>query len=266
MFSEEGRVTMKRNLMKEKLQKGGIAAGVIIQDPAVQVVEVLGLLGFDWLFIDCEHSPMSLEDVGKLVMAADLRGITPLVRVPQNLPEIILRYLDVGAMGIIVPGVDTVEDAQKAVRAAKYPPEGVRGLAGVRGADFGLSGPLGDYVKIANQETLVVADVESREGVENIEGILGTEGVDGVVIGSNDLSQSLGVPGQTNNPVVIEAIDKILAAGKKKGKPIGGVVRGGETPKQYIEKGYRMPQTSVYGLIIGAGKQFLADARSVASK
>jgi 4-hydroxy-2-oxoheptanedioate aldolase len=252
---------MKKNVLKEKLQKGGIAAGVIIQDPAVQVVEVLGLLGFDWLFIDCEHSPLSLEEVGKLVMAAELRGITPLVRVPQNLPEIILHYLDVGAMGIIIPGVETIEDAQKAVRGAKYPPEGVRGLAGVRGADFGLSGPLGDYVKIANRETMVIADVESREGVENIEGILGTEGIDGAAIGSNDLSQSFGLPGQTNHPVVVEAIDKILAAGKKKGKPIGGVVRGGETPKQYIEKGYQMLLTSVYGLLIGAGKQFLGNAR-----
>jgi len=252
---------MKKNLMKEKLQKGGIATGVIIQDPAVQVVEVLGLLGFDWLFIDCEHSLMSLEDVGRLVIAAEVRGITPLVRVPQNLPEVILRYLDAGAMGIVIPGVETVEDARRAVIGAKYSPEGVRGLAGVRGADFGLSGPLGDYVKIANREILVLADVESREGVENIEGILGIEGIDGIAIGSNDLSQSLGVPGQTNHPLVVEAIDRILAAGKKKGKPICGAVRGGETPRQYIEKGYQMLVTSVYGLIIMAGKQFLGNAR-----
>ena len=249
---------MKKNLMKEKLQKGGVAAGVIIQEPAVQVVEVLGLLGFDWLFIDCEHSLMSLEDVGHLVLASELRGITPLVRVPQNLPEVILRYLDAGAMGIVIPGVETVEDARRAVLGAKYPPEGVRGLAGVRGADFGLSGPLGDYVKAANREILVLADVESREGVENIEGILGVEGIDGIAIGSNDLSQSLDVPGQTNHPLVVEAIDKILAAGKRAGKPICGAVRGGETPRQYIEKGYQIFVTSVYGLLIAAGKQFLA--------
>jgi len=252
---------MKKNLMKEKLQKGGRAVGAIIQDPAPQIVEVLGLLGFDWLFIDCEHSPMSLEEVGKLVMAAELRGITPLVRVPQNLPEIILRYLDVGAMGILIPGLETVEDAKIAVSGSKYPPEGVRGLAGVRGADFGLGGPLGEYVKIANRETMVLGVVESQKGVENIEGILDTEGIDGVSIGTNDLSQSLGVPGQTNHPLVVEAVDKILAAGKKKGKPVGGLVRGGETPKQYLEKGYQMLLTSVYSLIIGTGKQFLANAR-----
>lgn len=258
---EKGRV-MKKNLMKEKMQQGGVAVGIIIQDPAVQIVELLGLIGFDWVFIDCEHSSMSIADVGHLVMAAELNGITPLVRVPQNLPEIILRYLDVGAMGIIIPGVETVEDAKKAVRGARYAPEGARGLAGVRGADYGLKGPLGEYVKIANREILVLADVESREGVENIEGILRTEGLDGVVIGSNDLSQSLGVTGQTNHPLTIEAMDKILAAGKKIGKPIGAVVRAGETPKQYIDKGYQMPQATVYGLIVGAGRQFLTNSRS----
>jgi 4-hydroxy-2-oxoheptanedioate aldolase len=252
---------VKKNLMKEKLRKGEIAVGVIVQEPSVQVVEILGLMGFDWLFIDCEHSSMSVEDVGRLVVAAELRGITPLVRVPQNLPEITLRYLDVGAMGIIIPGAETIEDAQKAVSGAKYPPEGERGLAGVRGADFGLGGPLGDYVKMANRETMVLAVVESRKGVEDIEDILETEGIDGVSIGNNDLSQSLGVPGQTNHPLVVEAIDRILAAGKKRGKPVGGLIRGGETPQQYIEKGYRMLLTSVYGLIIGAGKQFLANAR-----
>jgi 4-hydroxy-2-oxoheptanedioate aldolase len=252
---------MKKNLLKEKLQKGAVAAGVIIQDPAAQVVEILGLLGFDWLFIDCEHGPMHVEDVGRLVMAAELRGMTPLVRVPQNLPEIILRYLDVGAMGILIPGVETAEEAKKAVSAAKYPPEGVRGLAGGRGADFGLSGPLGDYVRIANQETMVLPVIESWKGVEHIVEILETEGIDGVSIGSNDLSQSLGIPGQTNHPRVLEAIDKVLAAAKKKGKPVGGLVRGGETPKQYIEKGYQMVLTSVYSLIVGAGKQFLSNTR-----
>ena len=252
---------MKKNLLREKLQKGGVAAGVIMQDPAVQIVEVLGLLGFDWLFIDCEHGSINMENVGHLVMAAELRGITPLVRVPQNLPEVILHYLDVGAMGILIPGVETAEEAQRAVNAAKYPPQGARGLAGVRGADFGLSGPLGDYVKVANRETMVLAVVETRKGVDNIEGILETEGIDGVSIGNNDLSQSLGVPGQTNHPLVLEAIDKILAVAKKKGKPIGGLIRGGETPQQYIEKGYRMLLTSVYSLLIGAGRQFLSNAR-----
>jgi 2-keto-3-deoxy-L-rhamnonate aldolase RhmA len=109
---------------------------------------------------------------------------------------------------------------------------------------------------------VVLAVVESREGVENIDAILGTDGIDGVVIGSTDLSQSLGCPGQTTHPVVVEAANRILAAGKKVGKPIGGVVRSGETPRQYIENGYQLLLTSVYGLLIGAGKQFMGSAQA----
>jgi len=165
-------------------------------------------------------------------------------------------------MGVIIPGVETVEDCQTAIRGAKYAPEGDRGLAPVRSADYGLLGPMGEYVKAANREVMILPDVESRKGVENIEAILRTPGIDGVVIGSNDLSQSLGFPGQTTHPVVIEAINKILAAGKKTGKPIGGVVRGGETPRQYIDSGYQMLLTSVYGLMIASGKQFLANAKN----
>lgn len=253
---------MQKNLLKEKLSKGDAALGVIIQEPAFQITEILGLLGFDFLFIDCEHSPMSVESVAHLIRAAELRGITPLVRVPQNIPEIILRYLDVGVMGIIVPDMNSAEAAMKAVKAVKYPPVGERGLSGVRAADFGLKGPLGEYVKVANSETMVLGVLESREGVENIEGILGTEGFDGLYIGTNDLSKSLGVAGQTSHPLVLEAVNKILAAGKKRGKAIGGVVRAGETPKDYIANGFRMVVTSVNGLVISAGRQFLQSART----
>lgn len=169
--------------------------------------------------------------------------------------------MDVGAAGIIVPDMASVEEAQKAVKAVKYFPQGERGLAGIRSADFGLRGSLKEYVKAANLETMVMGIAESRQGVENIEQILGTEGIDGMHIGATDLSASLGVPGETNHPLVLEAVDKILAAGKKIGKPIGGLVRGGETPKQYKEKGFRMIMTSMRGLVLVAGKQFLENAR-----
>lgn len=252
---------MKRNLLKAKLNEGKVAIGAIIQDPAPQIVEILGLLGFDWLFIDCEHSALTLQEVSRLIMAAELRNITPLVRVPQNLPEVILQYLDIGAMGILIPGLETAEDAEKAVQGAKYPPQGLRGLAGARCADFGLVMSLGEYVRGANEEIMVLGVMESVTGVENVERILETKGIDGVSIGTNDLSQSLGVPGQTNHPLVVGAVNRVLAAGRKCGKPVGGLVRGGETPKQYIDQGYRMVLTSVYGLLVGAGRQFLNSAR-----
>jgi 4-hydroxy-2-oxoheptanedioate aldolase len=222
------------------------------------ITEILGLLGFDYLNIDCQHSPMSEETVAQMIMAAELRGITPMVRVSQFKPEIILRYLDAGAMGIIVGDMDTPEMAQRAVKAVKYPPVGERGLSLVRAADYGLTEPLNTYVETANTETMVLGIIESQEGVENIEAILATEGLDGVSIGTTDLSKALGVPGQRKHPLVLEAVDKVLAAGRKTGKPIGSIVRQGELPKQYIEKGFRMVYASLVTLISDSARIFLA--------
>jgi 4-hydroxy-2-oxoheptanedioate aldolase len=249
---------MRKNTMKEKLKAGSVVAGVVVNENSPATVERLALAGFDWIFIDCEHSPLSEESVSLLIMAAELRGTTPLVRVPMNVPELILRYMDAGAMGIIIPGLDSPESAQTAVKAVKYQPLGERGLSSVRAADFGMTGPLGEYVKRANDETMVLGVIENANGVENIRSILETEGFDGVIIGTNDLSNSLGVAGQTTHPRVVEAVGRILEAGKATGKPIGGVLRPGETPKQYVEKGFRMLLTSAAGLLGGAAKQFMA--------
>ncbi len=250
-----------KNIMKEKLNQGRVAVGVLVQEPAVQIVEIIGLLGFDWVLIDCEHSPMTLESAQRLVMAAQLRGVTPLVRVPQNLPEIILRYMDAGAMGVMVPNLDSADEARRAVQAVKYPPLGERGLAGVRAADYGVTAPLGEYVKVANAETIVMGLIENKQGVQNIDEILAVEGLDGINIGPNDLSKSLGVPGQANHPLVQEAVAKVLAAAKRAGKPVGAGVRGGENPKKYIDEGYATVSIVLNALVTTALKDFLNQAR-----
>jgi 4-hydroxy-2-oxoheptanedioate aldolase len=252
---------MEKNLLKEKLNKGNVVFGVGIRERAIEITEILGLLGFDYVNIDCLHSPMSVETVSLLIRAAELRGITPVVRVPQNLPEIILRYLDVGAMGIIIGEMDNAEIAREAVKAVKYPPEGERGLSTVRAGDFGFRESLGEYSERANREIMVIGMVESRDAVENIDDILGTKGLDSVIVGTTDLSKSLGVPGQRNHPLVLEAVDKVLAAGKKLGRFIGHPVRVGEVPQQYIEKGFRLLSLNLHALVINAGKQFLENAR-----
>lgn len=251
---------MRSNSLKVKLQSGLVASGIVMTESSPAIIEILALVGFDFVFIDCEHSALSVETVQNLVTAAELRGTTPLVRPPMNVAEVILRYMDTGAGGMIIPGMDCKKAAQAAVRAVKYPPLGERGLGGSRAADYGLSGPLGDYVEKANQETMVFGMVESGKAVKNIEEILETEGLDGIFIGSNDLSNSLGVAGQTAHPTVVAAVDKVLEAGKAAGKPIGGIVRGGETPQEYISKGYKMPTTSVCGLLAGAARHFIKNA------
>ena len=252
---------MKKNLLKEKIKNGGVGAGCLMREPALNTIEILGLLGFDYINIDCQHSPMSVETVAQMVRAAEIRGLTPLSRVDQNVPEIILRYMDVGLMGIIVADLDNPEIAKKAVNAVKYPPEGQRGLSAVRAADYGLTEPLSQYVKTANAETMVLGVVESREGVENIEGILATEGLDGVIIGTTDLSKSYGVPGERNHPLILEAVEKILATVEKTGKILAGSVRKGESPQKYIDKGYRMVSIGLESLISGAAKQYIENMR-----
>lgn len=229
----------------------------MIQEPSVQITEILGILGFDYILFDCEHSAMGFETIANLVMAAEFRGITPLVRLPKNEPDLILHFLDTGALGIVVPDLNSVEEAQKAVRGAKYPPQGERGLAPVRVADYGLKYPLGDYPLIGNEQTMVIGIVESREGIKNIDGILSVEGIDAMFIGTIDLSLSLGVPGKTNHPLVLEAVETVISAGKKFNKPIGCSVRANENPAQYVEKGFRIIGTIVNTIFSTACSHFL---------
>ena len=249
---------MVKSGIKAEISQGRAVAGVVMAESSVETLEVLALSGFDFIFIDCEHGPMSVESVSRLVMAAELRGVTTLVRTPCNVESTILRYLDTGAGGIIIPGLNSAQAAEEAVQAVKYVPEGNRGLAGVRAADYGVGTPLAEYVKLANRETMVLGVVESKKGVENIREILEVKGLDGVFMGTNDLANSLGLTGQTSHPEVLRAVDVILEAGKATGKAIGGVVRAGETPQQYIDKGCKMVLTASHALLAGAAKGFLS--------
>jgi 4-hydroxy-2-oxoheptanedioate aldolase len=253
---------MKKNLLKEKLANGEVAFGVFISEPALMIIEIIGLLDFDYLYIDCEHSPMSFESVAHLIRTAELHGLTPLVRVPENCPKLILRYLDVGAMGVIIPDIDSGKMAQEAVRAVKFPPEGERGLAtSARVASFSLGQPLREYIKTANLETMVLGVVESAKGVEHIEEILATEGLDGVTVGPVDLSASLGVAGQVTHPLVSNSVNKVLAAVEKTGKIVGMIPHAGESPKEYVKRNIHMIGIPLNTLVIRAGRQFLRDAQ-----
>ena len=159
---------MRKNLVKEKLKAGETVLGVFCNVNSPPIVEVLGLLGFDFVIIDSEHGPMDLESCEHMVRAAENTGITPIIRVALNLQQLILRNLDMGALGVQMPLINNKADAQAVVDSVKYPPIGKRGLAPVRVADYGLTEPLGEYVKKANEETLVVIHAETMEAVRNL--------------------------------------------------------------------------------------------------
>ncbi len=251
---------MKPNKMKYKLSKGETALGVTLQEASLQSVEILGLLGFDYINIDCLHSSLNAESVVPMVLAAELRGITTLVRVPENRAEVILPYLDAGVQGIIVSEMDDAQTARRLVDAVKFEPDGKRSLASVHASDFGLTESLSKYSISSNRETMAIGIVESLIGIENIEEILNTQGLDAVIIGTTDLSKALGVTGQPDHPLMQDAIKKILSVGKKTSKTIGITLKNGEDPKLMINKGFGIIGVHLKSLLVSSAKKHLSDA------
>jgi 2-keto-3-deoxy-L-rhamnonate aldolase RhmA len=187
--------------------------------PYPALAEILANAGFDWLGIDCEHSDIDVEGFTALARGMHGRDAAPFARVRENDTLAIRQVLDAGAQGIIVPLVNTAEEAKKAVAAAKYPPQGVRGFCFSRMNDYGTK--FDDYVRTANDNIAVVVMIESKQAVENIDDILTVDGVDGVFIGPYDMSGSYGLVGQTDNPVIQDACCKVVEACEKHGKSAG---------------------------------------------
>ncbi len=224
-----------KNLLKEKLQKGQVPIGTFVALGHPDVTERLSRLGFDFLILDGEHSPIGLETMQQMLQAMNGSNCTPLIRPEWNDMVIIKRILDIGAHGVLVPWVNTKEEAEYAVRACKYPPEGLRGCSPRRA---GLSDP--DYLKTANDQILVIVQIETRKAVSNIDDILSVKGIDACYIGPLDLSLSFGFYGpQWDDPQYIDAFDKVAAAAKKCGKP-AGMFAVQENIQWAIEKGFTL--------------------------
>jgi 4-hydroxy-2-oxoheptanedioate aldolase len=251
-------MSIRPNATKRRLLAGGLAVGTIVpgNDPAL--VEISALAGFDHVIIDGEHGSVSVRDVEDLVRAAEAVGITPLARVPSNTPVDILRFLDAGVMGVMVPQVRTADDARRAVAAARYHPEGQRGLAGSRAARYGLAGSLADYVAAANREVMVMALLEDRAAVENIDAILAVPGIDVFFIGPADLAQSYGYPGRADQPEVQAAIDTIIRRAVGAGKVVGTNAPTGAAATALYERGVRYLCTGLWGLLAGALRDYRA--------
>lgn len=229
---------MFTNSLKKKLKEGETAFGVFNLVNTPEVIEIMGLAGFDFVVIDGEHGPAGPLDSQDLIRAAELREMTPVVRATCNSRTTILRYLDVGAHGIQIPQVNSAEEAEEAVQSSKYFPEGNRGIALPRSADYGAVPPL-DYFGKANSETLVVAQCESTRGLDNVEYIAKVPGVDVVFLGPFDMSQSMGIPGQLDHPRVEEAAERILKACKDNGKAAGIFVVDGENARKRAKQGFQ---------------------------
>lgn len=252
---------MYTNSTKAKLKAGETVFGCFIRYPAAGIAEFVGYQGFDFLVIDAEHGTISPDQCEGMVRAAELRGVTPLARVTTNQPHIILRFMDTGLQGVHVPWVNSAAEAKSAVQSVKYHPHGVRGLAGVRAADFGQTMTMGEYVQKANAESLVVIQVETEQAVDQIEDYLAVDQIDVLFIGPTDLSHSLGVPGQKDHPKVQAAIDKVVQAVSKTDIALGTFVGNAQGALEFQERGFRYIATGLEGLLKPACKDYLEKVR-----
>lgn len=230
----KGRVHSNR--LKRDLAAGKVCIGATITISSSIVAEIMSRVGLDWLWFEAEHTTLDFDNVLTMLQAANGSEVSTVIRVPYNDKTMIKRALDTGADGLIIPLVNSREEAEYAVKAMKYPPWGERGAGLARAQGYGLS--MGEYLETANEETMTILMIEHIDAVNKIEEILSVKGVDSVMVGALDLSGSMGMLGQTGAPVVEEAVQKVLAASKKANVSCGIVAVGAEQANLRIEQGF----------------------------
>ena len=205
--------------LKQKLKNNELTIGSWVMMADSMSVEVMALAGFDWLVVDIEHTPIDMEKVKTLIITIQANDMKALVRVSKNEEVVIKKVLDMGADGIIVPMVNSKEDAKQAVDYAKYPPFGKRGVGLYRSTKYGTA--FEAYKKWVDEELVIIAQIEHIDAVNNIDEIIAVDGIDGTIIGPYDLSGSMGYPGEFERDDVKEAVQKVLDVCKTNNFPSG---------------------------------------------
>jgi len=248
---------MPRNEFKRRLQEPGVQYGmwVSLADPVA--AEISAGAGFDWLMIDAEHSPNDLRTLLVQLQAVNAYPVAAVVRPPRGDAVIIKQYLDLGAQTILVPMVDTAEQARELVRAMRYPPHGVRGVATGRAARWGR---VDNYWRQANDETCLLVQVETITGVKNLMDIAMVDGVDGVFIGPSDLGAALGHLGDPSNPEVREAVTAAIAAVRAAGKPAGVLSVNPTLAREFRDAGANFVAVGVDTHLLAKQTKALADS------
>jgi 2-keto-3-deoxy-L-rhamnonate aldolase RhmA len=230
------------NHAKRQLREGKLAIGLgLRQARTVDIAQIAKTAGFDWLFIDCEHNSMDVDTAAQIACASLAVGITPIVRVAGHEHFHASRLLDNGAQGVVVPHVDTGEEAARIASQCRFPPLGHRSMGGgLQQLGFAPM-PVGEAARVVDEETLVVVMIESPTGVANCEAIAATPGIDALLIGTNDLCFEMGIPGQFDDPRVTEAYTRVIAACRKHGKfPGMGGMYTGPLIERYVGMGVQL--------------------------
>ncbi|HBK61621.1 MAG TPA: 4-hydroxy-2-oxovalerate aldolase [Firmicutes bacterium] len=255
---------MNTNNIKSNVAQGRTSVGVFISSGAPSIVETVGVSGYDFVIIDSEHGSTDVGVVEHLIRAAETVNVTPLVRIADISRTNILRVLDLGAMGILVPMLETAEQAMDAVAYSKYPPfwpNGRRGVAFRRAGRYGDINAV-DFFKWANDQCIVAIQIETRAGMENLSEILKVDGIDLVFIGPSDLSQSLGYPGNANHPDVKAAVRSIAEASMKAGKIAAVMPTSPGDVEEYLRMGVQcILSGNEYALIRKSATEFVRSVR-----
>ena len=246
-----------RNRLKEKLARGEVVASMTVRlVRSVEIVHLARAAGFDTLYVDLEHNSFSLDTTSQICIAALEAGVTPLVRVPANTPEYISRVLDGGALGIIAPHVQTVEEARAVVACARYAPLGERSYGGAMPhLSYRAMNPA-DSMAALNEATTVMLMMETRAALENVEALAAVDGVDMMMIGTNDLCAELGIIGQYDHAMVRDAYARTIAACRRHGKHVGvgGLGSRPDLAAEFVRQGARYVSTGGdLGFLLEAG-------------
>jgi 2-keto-3-deoxy-L-rhamnonate aldolase RhmA len=260
---------MRQNRAKALLKAGKPAFGTwITLCPHPRIVKILAAAGFDFVIIEMEHTDFTLETVGTLCMLAREADLTPIVRPPGTLkPHDLTRPLDAGAQGLLLPTVESAEQARELVRATKYHPLGNRPM--------NLRGPHTDYhagepaeiIAHLNADTLTVAMVETRKAIDNLQSILAVEGVDCVMVGPDDLSQDLGIPGAMQHPKLMEAFEEIFEACRQRGVPFGLSCHSPELAEKWFAKGATwLPYQNDAAMVLNAARAIVPKLMAIGGR
>lgn len=226
-----------QNRVKQLLREGRVAVGYWLTLPCPSVAEILGALPLDWLLVDVEHSPIGWETCEDMLRALRGTSVVPLVRVPSGDAPVLKRALDRGPLGVVVPLVSSAEEARQVVAACRYPPQGIRGVAGTRASGYGATLP--EYFSTWNQEVLVACQVETVQAVDRVDEIAAVDGVDVLFVGPNDLSANLQRWRDVEWEGFRQAVDRVLTAARRHGKAAGVMCTGPEDALVRVDQGFR---------------------------
>ena len=240
--------------LKKTLKEGKLVIGTLLSEVRnPNVAYMLAQCGYDFFIIDTEHGAYSPETVSDMIAAARGSGIPVIVRIPEIRRETILKPLDSGAIGLLVPQIHTADQAREIIVYAKYPPEGDRGVGLRRAHSFYRKVEAGEYLRQANENTFIAVQAENLDAIENLEEIASVPGIDAIFVGPLDLSVGLGIPGQVSHPREVEAIDHILEVCKQLDIVAGIMMFDITALKSWIKKGMRF-------VVYGSDISLLADA------